>query len=124
MLFRSILFPTNKYTLNSQAKADLTRFAASLQANPETDVQIYGFTDNTGSFAVNQRLSGQRADAVLSYLANSGVAPTRLSAEGIPMADYVASNDTEAGRAQNRRVEIYITANKQMIEQAQAGTLK
>ena len=119
-----ILFPTNKYTLNSQAKADLTRFAASLQANPETDVQIYGFTDNTGSFAVNQRLSGQRADAVLSYLANSGVAPTRLSAEGIPMADYVASNDTEAGRAQNRRVEIYITANKQMIEQAQAGTLK
>lgn len=119
-----ILFPTNKYTLNPQAKADLTRFAASLKDNPDTNVQIYGFTDNTGTYEVNQRLSGQRADAVLSYLVNSGVSPKRLSSEGIPMADYVASNDTEAGRAQNRRVEIYISANQQMIEQAQAGTLK
>lgn len=119
-----ILFPTNKYTLNPQAKADLTRFAASLKDNPDTNVQIYGFTDNTGTFEINQRLSGQRADAVLSYLVNSGVSPTRLSAEGIPMADYVASNDTPAGRAQNRRVEIYISANQKMIEQAQAGTLK
>ncbi|MDE6120781.1 MAG: OmpA family protein [Muribaculaceae bacterium] len=119
-----ILFPTGKYTLNEQAKADLTRFAASLKSNPDTNVQIYGFTDNTGSFEVNQRLSNQRADAVLSYLANSGVSPTRLTAEGIPMADYVASNDTPAGRAQNRRVEVYISANQQMIQQAEAGTLK
>ena len=119
-----ILFPTGKYTLNPQAQADLTRFAASLKENPNTNVQIYGFTDNTGSFEVNQRLSGERADAVLSYLANSGVSPTRLSAQGIPMADYGASNETAAGRAQNRRVEIYISADKQMIEQAQAGTLK
>ena len=119
-----ILFPTGKYTLNPQAQADLTRFAASLKENPNTNVQIYGFTDNTGSFEVNQRLSGERADAVLSYLANSGVSPTRLSAQGIPMADYVASNETAAGRAQDRRVEIYISADKQMIEQAQAGTLK
>ncbi len=87
-------------------------------------MQIYGFTDNTGSFAVNEKLSGERADAVLSYLANQGVAPTRLSAQGIPMADYVASNDTAEGRAQNRRVEIYITANQNMIQQAEAGTLK
>ena len=119
-----ILFPTGKYTLNEQATADLTRFAASLKDNPNTNVQIYGFTDNTGSFAVNQRLSGERADAVLSYLANSGVSPTRLTAQGIPMADYVASNDTAEGRAQNRRVEIYISADKEMIQQAEAGTLK
>ena len=101
-----ILFPTGKYTLS-----------------PDTNVQIYGFTDNTGSFAVNQRLSGERADAVMSFLANSGVSPTRLSAQGIPMADYVASNETAAGRAQNRRVEIYITADANMIRQAQEGTL-
>ena len=119
-----ILFPTNKYTLNEQAKADLTKFAASLKDNPDTNVQIYGFTDNTGTFAINQKLSGERADAVLSYLANSGVAPTRLSAEGIPMADYIATNDTPEGRAQNRRVEIYISANKDMIQKAEAGTLK
>lgn len=119
-----ILFPTGKYTLNPQAQADLTRFAASLRENPDTNVQIYGFTDNTGSFAVNQKLSGERADAVLSYLVNSGVSPTRLSAQGIPMADYVASNDTPEGRAQNRRVEIYITANEAMIQKAEAGTLQ
>lgn len=119
-----ILFPTGKYNLSQQAKADLTRFAASLKDNPDTNVQIYGFTDNTGSYAVNEKLSGERADAVLTYLANSGVSPTRLSAQGVPMADYVASNDTPAGRAQNRRVEIYITANQKMIQEAEAGTLK
>ena len=119
-----ILFPTGKYTLSPQAKADLTKFAASLKENAGTNVQIFGFTDNTGSFEVNQRLSGERADAVLSYLANSGVSPTRLSAEGVPMADYVASNETAAGRAQNRRVEIYVTASKDMVQQAEAGTLK
>lgn len=118
-----ILFPTGKYTLNQQAKTDLTKFAASLKENPGTNVQIYGFTDNTGSFAVNERLAGERAGAVLSYLSNSGVAPTRLSSQGIPMADYVASNDTPEGRAQNRRVEIYITASPEMIQQAEAGTL-
>ncbi len=113
-----ILFPTGKYTLSPQAQADLARFANSLKNNPDTNVQIYGFTDNTGSFAVNQRLSGERADAVMSFLS-----PTRLSAQGIPMADYVASNETAAGRAQNRRVEIYITADANMIRQAQEGTL-
>jgi len=76
------------------------------------------------SYQVNERVATGRADAVLTYLANSGVAPQRLAAQGIPMADYVASNDTPAGRAQNRRVEIYITADKTMIEQAEAGTLK
>ncbi len=115
-----ILFNTGKYNLSPQAQTDLSRFAASLRENPDTNVQIYGFTDNTGSYAVNERLSGQRADAVLTYLANSGVSPSRLSAQGVPMADYVASNDTPEGRAQNRRVEIYISANQQMIQQAEA----
>lgn len=119
-----ILFPTGKYTLNPQAQKDLSGFAVNLKNNPGTDVQIYGFTDNTGSYAVNERLSNQRADAVLTYLVNSGVAPTRLRAQGIPMADYVASNDTPAGRAQNRRVEIFITASPEMIQQAEAGTLR
>ena len=59
----------------------------------------------------------------MSYLVNSGVSAARLTAKGVPMADYVASNNTPEGRAQNRRVEIYITANQQMIQQAeqQAG---
>lgn len=119
-----ILFPTGKYTLSQNAKTDLTAFANSLINNPGTNVQVYGFTDNTGSYAVNERLSNQRADAVMTYLANSGVSPTRMMAQGIPMADYVASNDTPEGRAQNRRVEIYITASKDMIQQAENGTLR
>lgn len=119
-----ILFPTNGTTLSSNAKTDLTSFANSLINNPNTNVQIYGYTDNTGSMAVNQKVATGRADAVRNYLLNSGVSGTRLSAEGLPMQDYVASNETAEGRAQNRRVEIYITANETMIQQAQDGTLK
>lgn len=119
-----ILFPTNKSTINEQAKANLARFASNLKENANTNVQILGYTDNTGSFAVNDRISNERATAVMSFLANQGVSPTRMTAKGVPMADYVASNETAAGRAQNRRVEIYITANEEMIRQAEAGTLK
>lgn len=119
-----ILFPTNGTTLSQSARQDLTAFASSLLNNPETNVQIFGFTDDTGTMAVNQKVATGRADAVRNYLLNSGVAASRLSAEGLPMTDYVASNATPEGRAQNRRVEIYITANHQMIQQAEAGTLK
>lgn len=119
-----ILFPTNGTTLSAGAKTDLSKFAASLISNPDTNVQIYGFTDDTGSLAVNQRVSTGRADAVRNYLLNSGVSASRLSAEGLPMQDYVASNATPEGRAQNRRVEIYITANQAMIDAANAGTLQ
>lgn len=118
-----ILFPTGKYTLNQTAKDDLTQFAVSLRENPDTNVQVYGYTDNTGSYSVNEKLSNDRADAVRTYLVNSGVAGSRISATGIPMADYVASNETAEGRAQNRRVEVYITANQDMINKANAGTL-
>ena len=118
------LFPTNGTTLSANAKTELTKFATSLIQNPGTNVQIFGFTDNTGSMQVNQRVSTGRADAVLTYLVNSGVSPTRITAQGIPMANYVASNDTPEGRAQNRRVEIYITASPEMIQQAENGTLQ
>lgn len=119
-----ILFPTNGTTLSASAQTELAQFAASLKQNPETNVQIFGFTDNTGGMEVNTRIANGRALSVDRFLVDSGIAPTRLSYQGIPMADYVASNDTPAGRAQNRRVEIYITANQQMIQQAEQGTLK
>ncbi len=119
-----ILFPTGKYTLNANAKQSLTQFATSLINNPDTNVQIFGFTDNTGSYSINEKLSNERADAVRTYLVNSGVAGSRISATGVPMADYVAPNDTPEGRAQNRRVEVYISANAEMIQKAEAGTLR
>lgn len=119
-----ILFPTNGSTLTEKAKIELAKFAGNMQNNPDTDIHIYGFTDNTGSMQANERVSTSRANSVLSYLANCGVSATRLSAQGVPMADYIASNETAEGRAQNRRVEIYITANQNMIQQAEAGTLR
>ena len=114
-----ILFATGKYNLSDQAQADLTKFAVSLLENPDTDVDIVGYTDNTGSMKVNATLSDQRANSVRNYLIKCGVQPTRLDAVGIPMADYVASNDTPEGRALNRRVEITIQANQKMIQDAQ-----
>lgn len=117
-----ILFPTGKYILNPTAQADLTKFAVNLLNNPDTDVAITGYTDNTGSYAVNEKLSGQRANAVRDYLLNCGVAANRLTAKGIPMADYIADNDTPEGRALNRRVEITVYANEKMIKDAEAQT--
>ncbi len=119
-----ILFATGQSVLSENAKIQLAKFAQNLINNPGTNVQIYGFTDNTGSMEANTRVANARASAVLSYLVNCGVPATRLSAQGVPMADYVASNDTAEGRAQNRRVEIYITASPEMIQQAEAGTLQ
>jgi outer membrane protein OmpA-like peptidoglycan-associated protein len=119
-----ILFATGKADLTSQAKADLTKFANNLNSNLDTDVQIFGYTDNTGSYEANQKVSTNRANAVKTYLTNNSVSSSRLTATGVPMSDYIASNDTEAGRAQNRRVEIYIYANETMIQQAEAGTLQ
>ncbi len=119
-----ILFDFNKSNLSASAKNSLTKFATSLQNNPQTDVQIYGHTDNVGTRAANEKVSAARAEEVKKYLINSGVASSRMTSQGLAYDYPVASNDTEAGRAQNRRVEVYITANEQMIQDAQAGTLK
>lgn len=119
-----ILFPTNGTTLSAQARTDLNKFATSLKENPETNVEVYGFTDNTGSMAANEKVSTGRADSVQKYLESCGVASSRITAEGKPMTDYIASNETAAGRAQNRRVEIFISANEEMIRQAEAEAAK
>lgn len=119
----AVLFPTGKYTLSAAADATLTRIAYNLKQFPDTDITVVGFTDNTGSEAVNQKLSLQRAQSVVDYLEQQGIATDRLKAVGKGWDDPIASNSTAEGRAQNRRVEIYITANQQAIQNAekQAG---
>jgi outer membrane protein OmpA-like peptidoglycan-associated protein len=119
-----ILFATNSSTLNNVSKASLTKFAESLKTNPDTNVEIFGHTDITGSDVLNIPLSQQRAASVQSYLIAQGVGSSRLLSFGKGSAEPVASNDTPAGRSQNRRVEIYILANAQMIQDANAGKLK
>ncbi|MBR1576601.1 MAG: OmpA family protein [Bacteroidales bacterium] len=115
-----ILFALNKADLNASSKESLKDFAAKMADMPDTDITIYGHTDNTGSDAVNERLSLQRAESVEKYLNNCGIAKDRMVAEGKSYTMPVASNETAEGRAQNRRVEIFISANKAMIEAAEA----
>ena len=119
-----ILFKTGKSDLNVSSKTALLKFANSLKETPETDITIYGHTDNKGTRDMNLQLSNDRAASVSSFLTANGILKDRMTTEGKAFDEPVADNATEAGRAQNRRVEIYITANKQMIDQAQQGTLK
>lgn len=119
-----ILFSTGKSNLSAESKTALTNFANSLKATPETDVAIYGHTDNTGSRSANERVSMERAQSVANFLMQNGISGNRLTTQGFAYDQPVADNATAEGRAQNRRVEIYISANETMIKQAEAGTLK
>ena len=115
-----ILFDFNKSTLSDAAKKSLKEFAQKMADMPETDITIWGHTDNIGTEAANQSVSQKRANAVKDFLASQGIAADRLLAEGKSFNMPVATNDTADGRAQNRRVEVYISANEAMIAEAQA----
>lgn len=119
-----ILFNTGKSNLSTASKNALLKFAQSLTNNQDTDVTIYGHTDNTGSRAINETLSNERAESVAKYIIENGVLGSRLTTTGKAYDMPIASNETAEGRAQNRRVEIFITANTTMIQQAEAGTLE
>lgn len=119
----SVLFPTNSYKLSAEADAALHSLAYNLKQFPNTDVTVVGYTDNTGAESYNMTLSQNRAQSVVDYLESQGISATRLKAIGKGEADPVASNSTVQGRAENRRVEIYITADNQMIQQAEQGKL-
>ena len=114
-----ILFATNSSTLNTASRASLDKFATSLQNNPDTDVKIYGHTDSTGSDAINNPLSQRRAESVYNYLVSKGVSGVRMLSEGFGSTEPIADNNTQAGRAQNRRVEVFILPNAKMIREAQ-----
>jgi len=119
-----ILFATNSSTLNQASTNALTQFSNSLKANPETDVEIFGHTDSTGSDQINIPLSQQRAGSVLNFLMGQGVPSSRMTSQGVGSSQPVADNNTVDGRTLNRRVEIYILPNAQMIQEANSGTLK
>ena len=118
-----ILFNTSSSTLNDASKSALRKFAANMADLPDTDLTILGHTDNTGTPEYNEKLSMQRAASVASYLQSCGMSIDRMSIDGRSFHEPVADNSTKEGRLQNRRVEIFITANEKMISEAQAGTL-
>ena len=107
-----ILFATDSATVNAGIQGDLFVVADSLNRYPDTRVEVIGHTDNTGTAAYNQDLSQRRASAVASILMSGGVNPGRIAAFGRGENQPVASNLTPEGRAQNRRVEILIIANR------------
>lgn len=116
-----ILFATNSSTLNAASQNSLSSFAASLVGNPDTDVQIYGHTDSSGSDAINNPLSEKRAQAVYNFLKGKGVTGTRMVTQGLGSTQPVADNSTAAGKKQNRRVEVFILPNEKMIKDAEQG---
>ena len=123
-----ILFATGSSTLSTTAMTSLFQFANVLTSNADCDVAVQGYTDNAGwknstaaqSQQKNLELSQQRAQSVTNYLLSQGVSTTQIrSTMGYGEANPVADNATAAGKAQNRRVEVYMYASQKMIQEAQ-----
>jgi outer membrane protein OmpA-like peptidoglycan-associated protein len=112
-----ISFDTNRANIKSNFRPILDKFAASLVENPYTKVTIVGHTDSTGSDAINNPLSVNRAAQTREYLSARGVASNRFNIDGRGAREPIASNDTDVNRARNRRVEIFV-AEQQATAQA------
>lgn len=108
-----ISFATGRSDINSSFAPVLNQFASSLNQNTVTTVTIIGHTDNTGSDAVNNPLSVDRANSTRDYLVSRGVARTRIATDGRGEREPIADNNTAQGRDKNRRVEIYVAESVQ-----------
>lgn len=104
----NVAFATGSATINSSFYSTLDSVASVLVKNPDTTLTISGYTDSVGKASSNLQLSKNRADSVARYLINKGVNQARIESVGYGDQNPIASNDTEQGRAQNRRVEIKI----------------
>lgn len=108
LVLRGVNFDFNKSDIRPDSRPILDEAAEILRANPNVRISIEGHTDAIGSDAYNEGLSVRRAEAVFRYLVNRGVAPERMEVVGYGEGRPVADNETEEGRAQNRRVELHI----------------
>jgi outer membrane protein OmpA-like peptidoglycan-associated protein len=111
IVLRGVNFDFDKSNIRADARPILDEAIRVLKDEPEIDVSVDGHTDSIGTEAYNQRLSERRAQSVVDYLVRGGIARSRLNPVGEGESDPVASNDTEEGRAQNRRVELNILGN-------------
>lgn len=114
----TVNFGFDSAELTSTAKSNLDKIVKVFKENPRTHIFIYGYTDSVGKDEYNMKLSRTRANSVKAYLVSKGIGTRRITAQGMGEADPIATNDTDAGRAQNRRVEFGIVANEDMIEDA------
>jgi len=109
-----ILFAVNQSTLQPAGQQNLRDLAASLEEYEGTEVLVVGHTDSTGEEAYNQALSERRADSARTFLIGAGLEAARVRAMGRGELEPIATNDTDAGRQENRRVEIAIFASEEM----------
>ena len=117
-----LLFDFDSDTIRPEARHNLTALANSLDKYPKTELLIVGHTDAVGSDSYNQALSERRARSAARYLETQGVSGGRLATRGRGESEPVASNDSEAGRQDNRRVEVAIYANETLKSKAAIGT--
>lgn len=118
-----ILFAVDSYELNTSAKNDIQELSAILKKYEDTNILVTGHTDSTGPEEYNQELSEDRAMSVMDYMIMQNVSDSRITIVGRGETEPIASNDTETGRLQNRRVEIAIFANEELKEAAKDGDL-
>jgi outer membrane protein OmpA-like peptidoglycan-associated protein/tetratricopeptide (TPR) repeat protein len=108
IVLNNVFFETAKWELKPESMVELDRLVALLKANPEKKIEIGGHTDNVGSDETNLTLSNNRAQSVVDYLIKKGITSTRLTAKGYGETQPIDTNDTEAGRAKNRRTEFRV----------------
>ena len=110
VVLNNIFYETAKYELKDESKVELNKLVAFMKANPKLKIEISGHTDNVGSKASNQILSEKRAKSVFDYLVANSIADSRLTYKGYGDTKPIAENNTEAGRAQNRRTEFMVVS--------------
>ena len=108
VVLKNIFFETNSFELKLESTAELNKIIQFLNDNPNLKIEISGHTDNVGGDVVNQKLSENRAKAVVDYLVSKGISATRLISKGYGKTQPIANNNTEEGRALNRRTEFKI----------------
>lgn len=118
-----LLFGFDSYSLLSKTRSNLQNLSSTLQEYEDTEILVEGHTDSVGADDYNQKLSEQRAAAVVDYLVTQGIDRSRLTVKGYGETQPVESNDTDAGRAVNRRVEIAIYANDKLKKAAKKGNI-
>jgi outer membrane protein OmpA-like peptidoglycan-associated protein len=118
-----LLFDVDKSDIQTATKANLDELSATLKKYDDTNILVEGHTDNTGDNSYNQKLSDKRAESVENYLVAQGVADKRITTKGYGESQPKADNNTDSGRAANRRVEVAIYANKEMKKAAEKGQL-
>jgi len=108
IVLKNVFYETDSYALKKESVTELNKIVGFLQANPSIRIEISGHTDNTGTVEYNRILSENRAKTVAAYLNNAAIPPDRIVYKGYGMSNPVSANDTEEGKAKNRRTELKI----------------